>query len=71
MQTSIEYTYRDVPVTLEGTHGNTALIKINAVIVPVPIENLTKDIDNANQTTRIGHRERRDQSQEEQEEEKG
>jgi len=48
MQTSIEYTYRDVPVTLEGTHGNTALIKINAVIVPVPIENLTKDIDHGN-----------------------
>ena len=64
MQTAIKLFYRDELVELQGTYKDTALIKIKAVIVPVPLKLLRKRY--ANQTTRKRYTERRDEDQEDQ-----
>ncbi len=68
MRTAIQYFYKDVAVEVQGTYRETALIKINAVIVPVPLK-LLRINHEPKQTTRVRPRQR--SSQETEEEEKG
>ena len=71
MRTAIQYFYKDVAVEVQGTYRETALIKINAVIVPVPLK-LLRINHEPKQTARIRTRQGSSQSaQERQEAEEG